>query len=180
MKKVGLLLLSSKVWWKWNFKIDWRIHNRSKDFQSQKTYLPTGTCSSCCVSISKFRKKDTPVKTQSSADYLSIANKLRNLPLKTRNSKSEVECSCTICLIARSKYPYSPSSENVETPKKCVSCFSPIGRGHKHSPNSCQLSLTLLDNLEKQVPPHLQEQFGSRIINKAAKNWADSPQYICR
>ena len=146
MKKVGLLLLSSKVWWKWNFKIDWRIHNRSKDFQSQKTYLPTGTCSSCCVSISKFRKKDTPVKTQSSADYLSIANKLRNLPLKTRNSKSEVECSCRICLIARSKYPYSPSSENVETPKKCVSCFSPIGRGHKHSPNSCQSSSTLLDN----------------------------------
>ena len=94
------------------------------------------------------------------------------MPLKTRNSKSEVECSCRICLIARSKYPYSPSSENVETPKKCVSCFSPIGRGHKHSPNSCQLSLTLLDNLEKQVPPHLQEQFGSRIIDKAAKNSA--------
>ena len=53
------------------------------DFQSEKPFLPGGTCSSCRVHISKFRTQGTPVKTQSSENYRSITNELRSLPVET-------------------------------------------------------------------------------------------------
>ena len=59
--------------------------------------------------------------------------------------------------------------EDVETPKKCPNCFSFVGRAHNHSPNSCKSSSTILDNLEQQLPPDVQEKFASRIIDKAEK-----------
>ena len=66
----------------------------------------------------------------------------------------------------------SQSDEGVETPDKCPICLSPLGPGHKHSRKTCKSSKTLLDNLEKQLPPKIQEQFASRIINRVEKNSA--------
>ena len=124
-------------------------------------------------------KNGIPVKTQSSDDYLSIADELRNLPIGTRNPISKLDCRCRICQIARSRFPFAKRSKtvdvassatHVETVKRCPKCMSLIGQGHKHSTDSCQSSSTVLDNLEKQLPSHVQEQFASRVIDKAAKN----------
>ena len=145
------------------------------DFQFQKPYLPSGSCRCCRTYVSRFWKKGTPVKAQSSDDYLSISNEIRNLPIETRNPASKLECRCQICLIARSRKSaktvhVSSLNEDEELPKKCPNCLSLIGRGHNHSPNSCKSSSTLLDNLEKQLPPQVQERFASRIIDKVEKN----------
>ena len=57
-------------------------------------------------------------------------------------------------------------------PDKCTKCLSLIGPGHDHSLSSCNSNSTILNNLEKQLPPHVSEQFASRIIDKAPKNSA--------
>ena len=151
------------------------------DFRLHAPFLPAGSCASCRTYVSRFWRDGTPVKSLSSNDYMSIANELRNLPLETRNPASKLECSCQICLISRSKITFSKKPKiveasqlvkGVETPDKCPICHSPTGPGHKHSPKSCQSSKTLLDNLEKQLPPQVQEQFAARILNKVEKNSA--------
>ena len=80
---------------------------------------------------------------------------------------------CKIQIFICKKKPkihFSSSADNVETEKRCPKCLSLVGQGHKHSPDSCHSSSTVLDNLEKQLPSHVQEQFASRIIDKAPKN----------
>ena len=82
-----------------------------RDFHILKPYLPVGSCGSCRTYVSRFLKNGTPVKTQSSDDYLSIADELRNLPIGTRNPKSKLECRCRICQIARFRFPFAKKNQ---------------------------------------------------------------------
>ena len=85
------------------------------DFLFHAPFLPAGSCASCRTYVSRFWRDRTPVKSQSSNDYLSIANELQNLPLETKNPTSKVECSCQICLILRSKITFAKKPRIVET-----------------------------------------------------------------
>ena len=153
------------------------IQNIFPSFQSERPYLPSGSCGKCRNIVTRF-KKNGSTNFVSNVDYLSIANELRNLPIETRDPTSQTECICTVCQIARSDcttpkmsttVSTSNSVEEKETEEKCPKCFSLIGRGHHHSTSSCNSTKTVLDNLEKQLPPHVSEQFARRIINKAPK-----------
>ena len=147
------------------------------DFLLDRPYLPGGSCSTCRNHVANFFKNGKPVTIHSSNDYIGIANELRNLPIETRNPSSKLNCLCQICQIARSKgveglkpKEADNHSFNKGSLEKCPNCLSPIGAGHHHSKSSCNSTSTLLNNLEEQLPPHVSEQFASRIIDKAEKN----------
>ena len=82
------------------------------DFLLEQSYLPSGSCSSCRVHVSKFWKTATPVNINQCNDYLSIIKELRDLPIETRNPKSKLQCNCQICQIARGNFTKLINAQN--------------------------------------------------------------------
>ena len=145
------------------------------DYQSQKPYLPAGSCSKCRVKVSKLKKNGKSNEFVSNIDYLDIATELRNLPMATRDFKSQLDCCCQLCIKVKSGFTPEKSETKAAAPlveekeKVCLKCLSPIGRGHRHSKNTCN-DETYITNVEKKIPTHVQQKWASRIIDKASKN----------
>ena len=110
-------------------------------FSLENIGLPNSICDSCRMKLDRLSKSPEMENTLPKSDY----SQLIPPPPDTRN-QSRLPCPCTVCVLARTKFPYqskallskfvSKKFENTsvapEVRKQCMSCYSFIGKGLSH------------------------------------------------
>ena len=157
--------------------VDFILRGIFPDFETKQQFLPDACCVACKTRVHKFMKREKEesevfVNNIHNSRYISISNELQDL------SADNLDCSCSICSIARERIKNKSSlsdvarnSGNIDTPAQiesniidmCLDCYS---RTSPDLPHTCNRS-TRVKNLEKQLSPHTKNKLALSTIKEA-------------